>query len=108
MNIRSHKQISCARPQIEAAAELFKCMGEPTRLELLCLLMQEELPVGELARRLNHTSSAVSHQLRLLRSLRLVKARRDGRSIFYSLDDDHVAEIISSAVLHSHEGEPGR
>ncbi|HNV70840.1 MAG TPA: metalloregulator ArsR/SmtB family transcription factor [Candidatus Ozemobacteraceae bacterium] len=87
--------------QLATVAELFKCMGDPCRLAMLSLLHAHELPVGEIAQRLQHTPSAVSHQLRLLRSLRLVRTRRDGRRILYALDDQHVAELLEVAFVHS-------
>jgi len=92
-----------SRGAIPSAAELFKCMGDPTRLEILCLLSQKERQVSDLAQLLKHSQSGVSHQLRLLRTLRLVKSRRKGRNIFYSLDDSHVGDLIKVALAHSEE-----
>ena len=97
-----HK-FACNPEILEQASELFKAMGDPTRLQILCSLMAGECLAGELAEVCGHTQSAISHQLRLLRTLRLVRARRMGRNIFYSLDDAHVADIIRMALTHTDE-----
>ena len=75
-------------------AELFKIFGDSTRIRILSALTKAEISV------LNMTKSAVSHQLRILRQAKLVKNRRQGKEIFYSLDDDHVLSIINLAVEH--------
>ena len=85
-------------------AELFKMFGDGTRLRILCVLLEEEVCVCDLARLLGMTISAVSHQLRLLRQARLVKSRRESRTIFYSLDDDHVATLLRQGMEHINEG----
>jgi len=84
-------------------AELFKMFGDGTRLRILCVLLEEEVCVCDLARLLGMTISAVSHQLRLLRQARLVKSRRESRTIFYSLDDDHVATLLRQGMEHINE-----
>ena len=81
-------------------AELFKVFGDSTRIRILFVLFEAEVCVCDLARALNMTQSAVSHQLRILKQNRLVKSRRDGKSIFYSLADDHVRTIISMGREH--------
>ena len=81
-------------------SELFKLFGDSTRIEILCALMQEESCVGDLSERLGVSQSAISHQLRVLRGSRLVKARRSGQLMFYSLDDDHVHSIIRIGLEH--------
>ena len=86
-------------------AELFKVFGDVTRLRILSVLLQGERSVGEISELLEMTQSAISHQLNLLRRSKLVRARRDGKSVFYSLDDDHVAEILSCGIEHINEGE---
>ena len=83
--------------------ELFKTMGEDTRLALLCRLQEREYQVTELAETTGHTVSAVSHQLRLLRHVHLVRTRREGRNIFYALDDEHVGDLIDVALAHVRE-----
>lgn len=82
------------------SAELLKVFGDPTRLRILFVLGQSEMCVCDIARLINMTQSAVSHQLRVLKQARLVKARRSGKTIFYSLCDDHVQEIIHCAMEH--------
>ncbi len=91
------------KERIQRASELFKSIGDPTRLEILCILSNGEKQVGELAKALNHTQSAISHQLRLLRNLRIVRSRRKGKFINYSLDDSHIEELINVAFTHAHE-----
>lgn len=81
-------------------ADLFKIFGDTTRLSILSALRQEERCVGDLANLLNMTASAISHQLRALRSNNLVTYRRDGKLIFYRLADDHVKSIIDTGLDH--------
>ncbi|MCM1253049.1 MAG: metalloregulator ArsR/SmtB family transcription factor [Clostridium sp.] len=81
-------------------AELFKVFGDSTRIKILYTLFEAELCVYDIARLLNLSQSSVSHQLRILKNSKLVKFRREGKSIFYSLDDEHVREIISMGMEH--------
>ena len=81
-------------------AETFKALADPTRVRMLHALSHAELCVGDLAAVLKMTESAVSHQLRLLRSLRVVRARRDGKLVFYTLDDEHVARLFQIGLEH--------
>ena len=81
-------------------AELFKVFGDSTRIRILFVLFEAEVCVCDLAKALNMTQSAVSHQLRILKQNKLVKNRREGKSIFYSLADDHVRTIISMGREH--------
>lgn len=81
-------------------AELFKVFGDSTRIRILYALFESELCVGDIAQILNLNQSAVSHQLRILKDAKLVKYRRDGKVIFYSLDDEHVRTIISMGMDH--------
>jgi len=82
-------------------ASVFKIFGDFTRLTILSLLMdQEEMCVGDIAERLNMTQSGVSHQLALLKQSKLVKTKRDGKSIYYSIADEHVSEIIRIGMEH--------
>lgn len=83
-------------------AELFKIFGDSTRIRILTALQKSELNVCDIASVLNMTKSAVSHQLRILRQAKLVKNRRVGKEIFYSLDDEHVHDIIDIAIKHLH------
>jgi ArsR family transcriptional regulator, lead/cadmium/zinc/bismuth-responsive transcriptional repressor len=81
-------------------AETFRVLGDPTRVRILHALSLKELCVCDIARLLETTKSAVSHQLRLLRSLRVVKFRKDGRIVYYSLDDSHVANLLREGLSH--------
>lgn len=84
-------------------AELFKVFGDSTRIKILCALFEAELCVCDIAQLLSLTQSAVSHQLRVLKNARLVKPRRDGKTVFYSLADDHVRRIIAQGMDHINE-----
>lgn len=84
-------------------AELFKIFGDSTRIKILYALFETELCVYDIARLLKMTQSSVSHQLRILKNSKLVKFRREGKSIFYSLDDEHVRKIISMGMEHIEE-----
>lgn len=84
-------------------AELFKIFGDSTRIRILFVLFEAEVCVCDLAQALNMTQSAVSHQLRILKQNKLVKSRREGKSIFYSLADGHVRAIIDQGREHIEE-----
>lgn len=85
-------------------ADLFKVFGDSTRIRILCVLMdEEELAVSDLADGLGMTQSAISHQLRTLKQSKLVKSRRDGKQVYYSLDDEHVRSIIAAGREHIEE-----
>lgn len=84
-------------------AELFKVFGDSTRIRILFVLSSAEVCVCDLARVLNMTQSAISHQLRILKQNKLVKSRREGKSIFYSLADGHVSTIIAQGRNHIEE-----
>lgn len=84
-------------------AELFKVFGDSTRIRILYVLFEAEVCVCDLAAILNMTQSAISHQLKILKQSKLVKARRDGKSIYYSLADDHVRSIIAEGQEHIEE-----
>ena len=84
-------------------AELFKVFGDSTRIRILSLLSRTELCVYDIAEALNMTVSAVSHQLKILRQARLIRNRREGKQIFYSLADDHVRTIIAMGLEHIEE-----
>lgn len=85
-------------------AETFRMLGDPTRVRMLDALALSELCVCDLATLIGLSESAVSHQLRLLRNLRLVKARRDGRMVFYSIDDGHIITLFRQGLRHVQEG----
>ena len=80
--------------------EFFKVLGNPTRIRILLLLMEQDANVSDLAERLGMTQSAVSHQLNLLKSNKLVRRRRDGKVIFYTLVDEHVQMILEKGTEH--------
>ena len=84
-------------------AELFKVFGDSTRIKILYALFEAELCVCDIAQLLGLSQSAVSHQLRVLKSSRLVKPRKDGKTVFYSLADDHVRSIIALGMEHTTE-----
>ncbi len=92
-----------APEELTAMAELFKLFGDPTRLKILCSLLRHELCVCDLATLIGMNQSAVSHQLRLLKQGRLVKSRREGKTIFYSLADDHVETMVAQGMEHISE-----
>ncbi len=81
-------------------AEIFKALADPTRVRMLYALLRAELCVGDLAAVLGMTESAISHQLRLLRALRIVRSRREGKLIFYALDDEHVTRLFQLSLEH--------
>ena len=81
-------------------AETFKNLGDPTRVKIIHALAQTELCVCDLAKLLMMTQSAISHQLRILRNNRLVKYRKEGRAVFYSLDDDHILFLFKQGLAH--------
>ncbi|MDO4799676.1 MAG: metalloregulator ArsR/SmtB family transcription factor [Bacillota bacterium] len=86
--------------EIMRLADFYKVLGDPTRLQILLALTSEERPVLDLAEAIEMSQSAVSHQLRILRQARLVRSRKDGKRVFYSLYDSHVHAIISQALDH--------
>ncbi|WP_148927639.1 ArsR/SmtB family transcription factor [Paenibacillus methanolicus] len=81
-------------------ADLFKALGDPTRVKIIHALQQSELCVHDLTQVLEMGQSAISHQLRLLRNLRIVKRRKVGKTVFYSLDDDHVEQLFMLTLQH--------
>ena len=84
-------------------AELFKCFGDSTRIRILCVLLEGEFCVNDIADLLSMTQSAVSHQLKLLKQAKLITGRREGKQILYSLADEHVRSIISIGLEHIEE-----
>ena len=85
---------------IYEVSELFKVFGDSTRARMICALNIEEMCVCDLAALLNMTQSAISHQLRILKSSRLVKSRKQGKIVYYSLDDSHIGDIFAKAFEH--------
>jgi len=85
-------------------AETFKAMGDLTRIRIINVLSENELCVCDIAHLLGMTQSAISHQLRVLRSLKLVKNRKEGKIVFYSLDDEHIVNLFNQGLEHVLEG----
>ncbi len=88
---------------VESLADTFRVLGDPTRVRILDALSGGELCVCDIASLVGISESAVSHQLRLLRGMRLVRPRREGRQVFYALDDDHIIELLKQALTHVEE-----
>jgi len=88
---------------VESLADTFRVLGDPTRVRILDALSGGELCVCDIASLAGISESAVSHQLRLLRGMRLVRPRRSGRLVFYALDDDHIIELLKQALTHVEE-----
>jgi ArsR family transcriptional regulator, lead/cadmium/zinc/bismuth-responsive transcriptional repressor len=88
---------------VEEIAETFSVLGDPTRVRILDALAAGELCVCDIASLVGISESAVSHQLRLLRGMRLVRPRRAGRQVFYSVDDQHIVELLRLAITHVEE-----
>ena len=92
------------RPRsVEALAETFRVLGDPTRVRILDALAGGELCVCDIASLVGISESAVSHQLRLLRGMRLVRPRRAGRLVYYAVDDQHILELLKQAMTHVEE-----
>ena len=89
--------------ELEDLADLFKIFGDSTRIRILFVLFEAEVCVCDLAETLHMTQSAISHQLRILKQSKLVKSRREGKSVFYSLADGHVRTIIAQGRVHIEE-----
>ncbi len=85
-------------------ADLFSALSDPTRLRIISVLLEGEMNVGDIADRLSMTESAVSHQLRGLRQMRLIRSRKSGRQVFYALDDDHVSKLYRLGLDHVEHG----
>jgi len=88
---------------VEGLAETFRVLGDPTRVRILDALAGGELCVCDIASLVNLSESAVSHQLRLLRGMRLVRPRRAGRLVYYAVDDHHILELMNQAMTHVEE-----
>lgn len=102
-----HPQVIClakaesiAYDDAQQVAEIFKALGDATRVRILDALSKRELCVCDLAAVVDMGQSAISHQLRLLRNLRLVKYRKDGKAVVYSLDDEHITSLLSQGIEH--------
>lgn len=85
-------------------AELFSALADPSRVRILSAIQAEEMSVGDIAGEVGISESAVSHHLRGLRMMRLVRARKEGREVFYALDDEHVADLFQRGLEHIRHG----
>ncbi|SJZ57903.1 ArsR/SmtB family transcription factor [Selenihalanaerobacter shriftii] len=99
-NIKLIEERELSEDIIMKLAETFKVLGDPTRIKIINALSNVELCVCDISEHLEMSSSAVSHQLRVLRNLNLVKYRKEGRSVYYSLDDDHILQLFSQCLEH--------
>ena len=99
-NHHIHMQNMLSEDNLFSLADLFKVFGDPTRLRILHALSNQELCVCDIAEALDMTQSAISHQLRVLKQSHLVKYRRDGKTIYYSLADSHVHTILAQGMEH--------
>jgi ArsR family transcriptional regulator len=101
--IRSARKALVGEETILGLTETFKILSDPTRLQIVLAVSKQELCVIDIAELLGITESAVSHQLRLLKTLRLVKQRKEGKLVFYTLDDEHIEDLIRVAARHISE-----
>lgn len=102
-NVQAVQREMPAEETVQLLAETFKTLGDPTRIRMLFALMQRELCVCDLASLIGVSESAVSHQLRVLRGQKLVRYRREGKNLFYSLDDEHVTTLFAQGLEHVKE-----
>lgn len=100
------KQVQTLMPAedtLNKLSDLFRVFGDGTRIRILYVLFEEEVCVCDIATLLGMTQSAVSHQLRILKNARLIRSRRDGKTVYYSLADEHVRTLLSQGTEHIHE-----
>jgi DNA-binding transcriptional ArsR family regulator len=88
---------------VQALADTFRILGDPTRVRIVDALAQGQLCVHEISERIGISESAISHQLRLMRSMRIVRGRREGRCVYYTLDDQHVLDLFQQGLRHVSE-----
>lgn len=101
--VEAARKTALGNTEIELLSQTFKALGDPSRLRILTALEKQEMCVCDIAALLTISESAVSHQLRLLRTIKLVKNRREGAVLYYSLDDTHVSILIGTALEHVRE-----
>jgi ArsR family transcriptional regulator, lead/cadmium/zinc/bismuth-responsive transcriptional repressor len=97
------RQLMPPEEKLYDLADLFKVFGDSTRIRIICALFEAEMCVCDIAYLLNMSQSAISHQLRVLKQSRLVKRRREGKVVYYSLDDKHIELIFNQGLLHINE-----
>lgn len=104
-NAVSHARAAMPRDEItSAASDFFKAFSDKTRLRILTALVADELCVCDIASLLGMSQSAISHQLRFLKQARLVKSRKNGKTVYYALCDDHIQVILAQGIAHVQEG----
>lgn len=103
MDINLIKEQIPNNDEVENVSMLFKVLGDPTRSKILFILEQGPLCVSDICQCMDMTASAVSHQLRILKQSKLVKSKKTGKEVFYSLDDEHVSQIFNCALDHIRE-----
>lgn len=101
--IEKVRKVMPEEEQLYDLAELFKVFGDTTRVRILCALFESEMCVCDISTLLNMTQSSISHQLRVLKSAKLVKNRKEGKVVYYSLDDDHIKHIFEQGLEHISE-----
>lgn len=101
--VKEVKKIMPKDDEIYDLAELFKVFADSTRMKMIYALMENELCVCDLANIVNTTQSAISHQLKILRQSKLVKFRKEGKVVYYSLDDEHISQIVKKGREHIEE-----
>ena len=95
-----------ADADIEKVVSFYKVLADKTRLRILYAIKEQEMCAGDIAVLLDMTKSAVSHQLAVMRNMHQIKSRRDGKNVFYSLDDKHIVDILEEAMVHMVHAEP--
>jgi len=98
--VKKTKEASLREEDVQNLSSIFKAFGDPTRLKILHCLKQSEMCVCDISAILEMSQSAISHQLRVLSNLRLVKHRKEGKNVYYSLDDEHVFRILDEGLEH--------
>lgn len=101
--VRAVQRVMKSEDIFENLSETFKALGDHTRVKIIYALAQEELCVYCIAKVLNMSDSAISHQLRILRNIKLVKHRKEGKMVHYSLDDDHIRHLLKDGLEHVEE-----
>jgi ArsR family transcriptional regulator, lead/cadmium/zinc/bismuth-responsive transcriptional repressor len=102
-NVAKARDVIPEIQEIQSLADMFKALGDPTRLKIVTALVAVELCVCDLSAVCGLSESAISHQLRILRNLRIVKYRREGKIVYYRLDDDHVESLVRQSLAHIFE-----
>jgi len=103
LKLKKISELSLSDELVLILAESFKALGDPTRLKIVLVLRSSELCVHEIASSVQMSVSAVSHQLRLLRALKIVKLRKQGKMSYYSLDDEHIIQLLDVGIMHIQE-----